>query len=89
MANIRSSKKDIRRSLKRKDANTAQRSRLRNFDKKIRALVAAGKTEDAQKEFRVFTTYLDRAGRTNLIHHRQAARRKSRIALLLSKKQAG
>lgn len=64
------------------------RTRLRTFDKKIRGLVEAGKTAEAETAFREFTALLDRAGRTNLIHHKQADRRKSRMATLVQKKKA-
>ncbi len=64
------------------------RTRLRTFDKKIRGLVEAGKSQEAETVFREFTTLLDRAGRTNLIHHKQADRRKSRMAAVLQKKKA-
>ena len=85
MANIKSSKKDIRRIKRRRERNMAQKSRLRTYDKKIRTLIAEGEIEEAKEEFKLFSAYLDRAGKNNLIHHRQADRRKSRMALLLNK----
>ena len=88
MANIKSSEKDIRRSRKRAVLNRQERSRLRTYDKRIRGLIEAGKIEEARAEFRVFTTYLDRADRKNLIHHRQADRRKGRLAVALNRKTA-
>lgn len=85
MANIKSSKKDIRRIKRRNEQNVQKRSRLRTFYKKIQALIAEGKQEEAQKAFVVYTRFLDRAGRTSLIHRRQANRRKSRVALLMNR----
>ena len=81
MANIKSSKKDIRRIKKRNEQNVQKRSRLRTYYKKIQKLVAEGKLEEARKVFQTYSQFLDRAGRTHLIHPRQADRRKSRAAL--------
>ena len=83
MANIKSSKKDIRRTKKRREANSQQKSRLRTFDKKLRLLVDEGETKQAEDLFKNYSSLLDRAGKRNLIHNRQADRRKSRIAALL------
>lgn len=85
MANIQSAKKDVRRTRKRNLQNSQHRARLRTFDKRIRSLVEEGKVEDAQKAFRDYTRFLDRAGKRNLIHWKQADRKKSRIALLINK----
>lgn len=85
MANLKSVKKDIRKSRKRQLQNATQRTRLRTYDKKIRALVLEGKLDEAQTTFRLYAKYLDRAGKTNLIHHGQADRKKSRIALLIAR----
>jgi len=88
VANLKSVKKDVRKSKKRRVHNAQQRTRLRSLDKKIRGLVAEGKADEATVVLGEFTRFLDRAGRKNLIHHRQAARRKSRIALLINKSKA-
>ena len=85
MANTKSAKKEMRKNARRRDHNSAQRARLRTYDKRVRRLVAEGKTEEAQTLLRAFTSYLDRAGKRNLIHHKQADRRKSRIAALINK----
>ena len=85
MANIESSKKDIRRTAKRRIRNSQQMSRLRTYAKSINNLLISGKVEEAKAAFRVYSSYLDRAGRKNLIHHSQADRRKSRIASRLNK----
>ncbi|MCE9598806.1 MAG: 30S ribosomal protein S20 [Spirochaetia bacterium] len=87
MANLSSSKKDIRKSRRRHDQNAQQRARLRTFDKKIRGLVTDGKLDEARTAFQEYTTFLDRAGRKNLIHHKQADRRKSRMEALLHKQK--
>ena len=83
MANIKSSKKDIRRTKTRREANSQKKSRLRTFDKKIRLLVDEGEVKEAQELFHTYSSLLDRAGKRNLIHSRQADRRKSRMASLI------
>ncbi len=88
MANIKASKKDIRRSAKRRVQNSRQRARLRSYDKKIRALVSEKKFDEAAEAFKTFSSYLDRAGRRHLIHPSQADRRKGRMASLINKAKA-
>ncbi len=85
MANLKASKKDIRRIKRRNEQNGQQRARLRTFHKKVYKLVEEGKLEEAEKIARVYERFLDRAGRTHLVHPRNAARKKSRLALLLNK----
>ena len=89
MANIKSAKKEIRKSKKRREQNSNERSRLRTFDKKIRQLLSEKKLEEAGKEYKVFSSYLDRAGKKNLSHPKQADRRKSRMAHLLNSVSSG
>jgi len=84
VANIKSSKKDVRRTKRRSEANSQKKSRLRTLDKKIRNLVAEGEISEAQNVFKSYSSYLDRAGKRNLIHQSQASRRKSRMAALLN-----
>ncbi len=84
MANIKSSKKDIRRSQRREERNAEQKSRLRTFDKKVRREVEEGNLDAAKETFRIYTRYLDRAGKRNLIHPGRADRKKGRIAKFLN-----
>ncbi len=76
MPNIRSAKKDLRRSAKRRLRNQAAKSMLKTLVKKARA--AAG-TDDAQEALRVACKMLDKAAERGIIHKNQAARRKSRL----------
>ncbi|MFN3604221.1 MAG: 30S ribosomal protein S20 [Leptonema sp. (in: bacteria)] len=87
MANLKSSKKDIRRIERRRERNKAQRTRLKNLKKKIIKLLQENKIEEAKVTYGEYAKFLDRAGRKNLIHHRQASRRKSRMALAINKKE--
>jgi len=85
MANIKSAEKDIRRTARRNERNTRQRTRLRTYNKKVLSLVAAGKLDEARTAYQTMSSLLDRAGKTGLIHHRQADRKKSRLAKLIHK----
>lgn len=74
MPNIKSAKKDMRRSRAATVRNRAQRSTLRTALKRA----SASDATDAQRLAAV--TLLDRAARKGLIHKNAAARRKSRLA---------
>ncbi|MER3414445.1 MAG: 30S ribosomal protein S20 [Armatimonadota bacterium] len=76
MPNIRSAKKDLRRSAKRRLRNQSTKSMLKTLVKKAR--MAAG-TEDAQEALRLAYKMLDKAAGRGIIHKNQAARRKSRL----------
>lgn len=74
---IQSAKKQLRKSISAAARNRAQRSELRTAIKRVRA--AATKAE-AEKALVEAGSILDRAGRKNLVHRRNAARMKSRLA---------
>ncbi len=74
MPNLKSSKKDMRKSRAAQVRNRAQRSALRSALKKAET---EGATPEQKKAAVVL---LDRAARKGLVHANNAARRKSRIA---------
>jgi small subunit ribosomal protein S20 len=74
LPNIKSAKKDMRRSRTATIRNRAQRSALRT------ALKRASATDATDEQRRTAVTLLDRAARKKLIHKNAAARRKSRLA---------
>ena len=73
MPNIKSSKKDMRRSRIAAARNKAQRSALRLSIKRAKATAA---TADEKAEA---ITMLDRSARKGLIHRNTAARQKSKM----------
>ena len=85
MANIKSSKKDIVRSRKRRVRNMATRSRCKTLVRSARTAVASGDPVVATELARQAARQLDKAASKGVIHPRQAARRKSRIARPLGK----
>ncbi len=82
MPNIKSAKKDLRKSRAAAVRNRAQRSALRTAVKKAKVLAAAAGERTAA------TSLLDRAARKGLIHKNTAARQKSKIAKLANKAAA-
>ena len=84
MANLKSSKKDVRRIQRHRASNIPQKTRLRNLAKTIHVLATGGETEGAKEALRMYYVYLDRAARKRLIHPKRAARYKSRSSILIN-----
>ena len=80
MANLKSSKKDIVRSRKRRARNLNARSRLKTAVGKARTAIAAGDPIVAAEMAQQASRLLDKAASKGIIHKRQAGRRKSRLA---------
>ena len=80
MANIKSSKKDLKRSAKRRIANGAVKTSLKTYVKKTRAAAAKGDAEATQQALTTAVKSLDKAVQRGILHKNAAARRKSRIA---------
>lgn len=85
MANTKSSKKDLRRTVKRRARNLGTRSALKTFVKKVRTVAATGEGEATQTALVNAISALDKAAQRGIIHKNQAARRKSRIAKAANK----
>ena len=83
MANLKSSKKDVRRTRRRTERNKARTTRLNTA---FHAVAAATTREDAMAALKVANALLDRAAHKNLVHWRAAARHKSRLASAVNRK---
>ncbi len=79
MANIRSSKKDLKRNAKNRARNQSTKSALKTYVKKVR-LSLGGDQAVATAALTSAIKQLDKAAQRGIIHKNQAARRKSRIA---------
>ena len=79
MANIKSSKKDLRRNAKNRARNLSTKSALKTYVKKVRQAVPQGGVE-VTSALATAIKQLDKAAQRGIIHKNQAARRKSRIA---------
>lgn len=85
MANISSSKKDIRRNAKRRARNQATKSALKTYIKKTRLVSINKDAAETQKALQLAVKALDKAVQRGIIHKNQAARRKSRLMTNLNK----
>ena len=84
MANLKSSKKDIRRTEKRRDRNAKKKSSIRTYAKNILKSVKAGKKEEALKFYNEYSSLLDKAAKDKIIHKKSADRSKSRISVRIA-----
>jgi len=82
---IKSAKKALRKSKKRKAVNVAKNRKLKSLLKKAQALVSEKKTEKAKKLLPQIYKILDKAAKTKLIKKNTASRKKSRITRLIAK----
>ncbi len=76
MPNIRSVKKRMRQSTKRRARNRVQRAALRSAVKRVRT---ATTTEGAVEAYRTAERMLDRAAQRGLVSKNKVARTKSRL----------
>lgn len=84
MPNIRSVKKRMRQSVKRRSRNRIQRAALRTAVKRVRGAATA---ESAAEAFKAAERLLDRAAQKGLVSKNKAARTKSRL-MQMHKKMA-
>ena len=84
MPRIQSAKKRLRQSIAATERNRAQRSKLRNAVKRVRAATTEA---EAKAAYARAAQLLDRAGRKNLIHRNTASRVKSRLAKDVARKK--
>lgn len=89
MPNTESAKRALRKSLKRRIRNRAQRSALRTTVKKVRAAASPDNATEAREALQVAIKRIDQAAAKGLIHKNKAARDKSRLTRLVNKLGAG
>jgi small subunit ribosomal protein S20 len=93
LANTKQAKKRVIQSETRRVQNSAMRSKVRTYIKKVRKAVEAGQTENAVVALREAIPVIDRMAAKGIIHKNNAARNKSRLnarvkALVLGEKAA-
>ncbi len=76
----KSALKANRQNIKRREANRAQRSRLRTALKAIRASLAAKDLDGVQTAVRATVSLVDKMATKGIIHRNTAGRYKSRLA---------
>jgi small subunit ribosomal protein S20 len=80
MANTDSAKKRIRQTATRNARNSARRSRMRTFVKKVEAAIASGDKSAAQEAFRAAQPEMMRAADKGVVHDNLVARKLSRLS---------
>ena len=85
MPNIKSAKKRLRQSRKRRDRNRNVRSEIRTRTKSLLKTESAGEAEEA---YRTISSLLDTAARKGIVSKQAAARRKSRLGRYVRKLSA-
>lgn len=80
MANLKSSQKDIRRIERRTARNRIVTTRLKTLHKKVLAAQAAGDAAAVTTAGRAYSSALDKAAKTGVIHINRANRQKATVA---------
>ena len=83
MANTRSAAKHARSSRRKEAHNKSIKARLHTLEKKFLAAVSEKKAEDASALYRLISSALDKAAKTQVIHRNNASRKKSRLSARL------
>ncbi|MGF1464388.1 MAG: 30S ribosomal protein S20 [Maricaulaceae bacterium] len=80
MANTSSAKKMVRKIERRTTVNTARRSRMRTFIRKVEEAIAAGDAAAAQSALKVAQPEIMRAASKGVIHKNTGSRKISRLS---------
>ena len=80
MANTSSARKRIRQTVKRNARNSARRSRVRGFLRKVEEAITGGNKTAAQEALRVAQPELHRAASKGVFHDNKVARKLSRLS---------
>jgi small subunit ribosomal protein S20 len=80
MANHASAKKRIRTNARRNEINTARKSRLRTFVKKVEAAIAGGDAKVAEEAFKAVQPELMRGAAKNIVSKNAVSRKLSRLS---------
>ncbi|WKC85169.1 30S ribosomal protein S20 [Borreliella lusitaniae] len=77
--------KRSRQNLKRKIRNVSVKSELKTIEKRCINMIKEGKKDEAIEFFKFVAKKLDTAARKRIIHKNKAARKKSRLNVLILK----
>jgi small subunit ribosomal protein S20 len=80
MANIKSAKKRIRKTVRRTEINRARTSRVRTYLRKIESAIQSGDKVAAQAAFKEAQPEIMRGVTKGIVHRNTAARRLSRLS---------
>jgi len=76
-------KKRLRRDRRKARYNLAAKNKVKAIIKTIRDFVTSGEVEKAKKELPKAQKIIDKAAKKNIVHKKNAARKKSRLAKLV------
>ncbi len=79
MANTRSAKKMVRKIARQTEVNTARRSRMRTFIRRVEEAIASGDQSAAREALAKAQPAIMRAGDRNIVHKNNASRKVSRL----------
>ena len=85
MANIKSAVKRAKQSEANRLRNRSCKSTVLTARKKVREAISTGNKEEAQKQYSSYTSVLDKAAKKGVIPRNNADRKKSRMALGITK----
>ncbi|MGE4292717.1 MAG: 30S ribosomal protein S20 [Desulfovibrio sp.] len=85
MANHKSAIKRHRQSLKRRDRNRANKTRVKNVVKAVREAMEQNDKEQAAAALKSAVSMLDKAASKKVVHWRNASRRIARLQQALNK----
>lgn len=80
MANIKASKKDIRRIATRTERNRQARSILKTLAKKVNTFASNNEADKARETAIQYVSELDKAAKRSIIHANKASRGKAAVA---------
>jgi len=86
---IKSAKKALRQSKRRKIRNVQRKEKIKSLFKEVKSLVSQKKIEGAKKLLPKVYELLDKAAKIGLIKKNTASRKKSRMARLISRIELG
>lgn len=86
---IKSAKKRMKQNRVRRARNFPVRSEMKTIFKKVLTAIREGKADEAAKLMPLAYAIIDKAAKKNIIHKRNAANKKSRLARELNTLQAG
>lgn len=86
---LKSSKKQMKQSLKKRVRNYRMRDRLKASIKTVETAVKSGKKVEAEKALQIGYKVIDLSMKKNLIHQNNAARKKSRLSRMLASLKEG
>jgi len=85
MPNTKSAERRMRNSARKQTRNHSTKSRLHTLERNYLELLGAGKKEDATKALRTISSAFDKAAKSGVVHRVTADRKKSRLALRLTR----